>query len=228
MSDDRSDRESPAGAGIAAAVVNVVFDVIDRDPSISRAELTAELAANDELLRRLAVITLDWAKAALEDPEWSLPGRANHDRRRDGALDAAVWGETPSAAQTATAWEVGDRARRAAVADVLHDALTRGQAAERLGVSAQAVSERRKLGRLVAVRHGREWRFPAWQFGDDGVLPGLAGLIEAWPGTSLALSQWANRPSPDLGGATPAQELSRRGGPHRVTELLEAISAAAA
>ncbi|MGO9792699.1 MAG: wax ester/triacylglycerol synthase domain-containing protein [Solirubrobacteraceae bacterium] len=109
-------------------------------------------------------------------------------------------GRAPSAQQLVAAGEVGEQARRAAMADVLADALTREQAAERLGITAQAVSDQRKNGRLVVLRRDREWRLPRWQFGDDGALPGLPAVIAAWPGTSLALTVWAIKASPDLAG----------------------------
>lgn len=141
--------------------------------------------------------------------------------------DQEAWGAPPSQWELAAAETVGERIRDAALTGALKGALTREQAATRLGVTAQAVSERRKAGKLTALRRGREWRFPAWQFGDDDVLPGLAELIASWPGTTLGLSTWAAQPAPDLGMRTPAQELSRRGGAERVLELTAAISAAA-
>lgn len=58
-------------------------------------------------------------------------------------------------------------------------------------------------------------------------MPALSELIDTYPGTPLALSVWAVTPSPDLDGNTPARELTRRGGPERVLEIAQALSAAA-
>lgn len=190
------------------------MEAVRRNPGITVAELAAELKLDLDLdtLTKLR----EAVAAAIADAQ---PQR--HD------LDPDLWGEAPSAQQLAAAGEVGEQARRAAMADVLADALTREQAADRLGITAQAVSDQLKSEKLLALRRGREWRFPRWQFGDDGALPGLPALIAAWPGTSLALSVWAIKASPDLVGRTPAQELVRRGGMQRVLDLLEAISASA-
>lgn len=137
------------------------------------------------------------------------------------------WGEAPTAAQVSAARAAQERARSAILAQILDGALTREQAAVRLGVTAQAVSERLKARKLIALRRGREWRLPAWQFSMDDALPGLADLITAWPGTSVGLSAWATTPSPDLDDRTPAEMLARRDGVERVLALVEEIAAAA-
>jgi hypothetical protein len=189
--------------------VEIALAAVRRKPGITVAELATELKLDPETLTQALATAM-----------------ANAVPDRDD-LDPELWGRRPSAQQLAGAWEVGEQAQRAAMADVLADALTREQAAERLEITTQAISEQRKGGKLVALRRGREWRFPRWQFGDDGALPGLPELISAWPGTSLALSLWAINGSPDLDGRAPSQEMIRRGGIERVLDLLEAISAAA-
>ena len=200
-----------AAAAARRAGIEAVVEVVQRKPGITVTELASELQISADLLATLRQ-TLD----GLTD-----------DRVTDG--DASVverWGPRPSPVEVATARAAGEAARRAALASVLDGALSRDQAAGRLGVSAQAVSERLKARTLTAVRRGREWRFPAWQFADDAALPGLRQIITAWPGTPLALSTWATKPSPDLRGHSPAEELARRDGTARVLELLDAIGAA--
>ena len=123
--------------------------------------------------------------------------------------------------------QTAERSPEAALATALDGALTRDAAAERIGVTPQAISDRLKAGKLVGLRRGREWRFPARQFADDGILSALDELIDAWPGTPLSLSAWAVTRSVDLNGRTPAQALTRRGGPERVLELAHALAAAA-
>ncbi len=52
--------------------------------------------------------------------------------------------------------------------------LTAEESSHILGVSRQAIDNRRKRGSLLAVQLGRRgYRYPAWQFTADGVLSGL-------------------------------------------------------
>jgi excisionase family DNA binding protein len=137
------------------------------------------------------------------------------------------WGPPPPEDEVDAAAARAERSRREALTQELARSLTRDQAAERLGISPQAVSDRLKAGRLVALRRGREWRFPDWQFGDDDALPGLDELAVRYPGSMLALSVWAKRSHADLQGRSPAAELARRGGTERVLALVDAVRATA-
>lgn len=94
--------------------------------------------------------------------------------------------------------------------EVLADALDVKAAADRLGVSAASVHEMVVAGDLAALRLGGVWRLPAWQFGADGLLPGLSELLANWPDSFLSLSVWAGTPSARLQGRTPAQALTHR------------------
>lgn len=197
----------------APSARDTILEAVRREPGIPVAELAARvrrLNLSREALERVrdAIGTVIAAPASPEN----------------GSDD---WGAAPTAAQLAEARAAQEHARHAALAQVLEGALTREQAASRLGITPQAVSERLRSDRLTAVRRGREWRFPAWQFGLDDTLPGLSALVAAWPGTPVTLSTWAVTPSPDLDGATPAETLARRHGPERVAGLIEQISAAA-
>jgi hypothetical protein len=59
-------------------------------------------------------------------------------------------------------------------------ALTAEEAARMLGITRQAIDNRRKRGTLLAVLLGRRgYRYPAWQFTADGVLPGLDRTLKA-------------------------------------------------
>jgi len=89
-------------------------------------------------------------------------------------------------------------------------ALRVGQAAQRLGVSAQAVQARRKRGTLLAVAQSNgEFLYPACQFGPEGALPGLAAVLQAfgvrstWTQLSVLLA-----PAEPLGGRTPLEALA--------------------
>ena len=188
---------------------DAVVALVRRRPGISISEIARELSEVD-------------------DPEVLMIALADTDLRVTDVQAADVWGPEPSAAELQTAQASAQRATSTALEGALTGALSREEVASRIGVTTpQAVSERRKAGKLVGLRRGREWRFPAWQFADDGTVPALSELIDAYPGTPLALSVWAVTPSPDLDGNTPARELTRRGGPERVLELAQALSAAA-
>jgi len=139
-------------------------------------------------------------------------------------VDESLWGPAPSPGELAAAAQNAQQAVDEALAAALADSLTRAQAARRLGISPQAVSKRVAARHLIALQRGREKRFPSWQFHESGVLPALTEVIDAWPGTPLALTTWATSPSPDLGGLSPAHALKRSGGPARVLALIDALS----
>lgn len=197
----------------APTAYDVLFETALREPGISIAELATKvrrLNLSREMLERLR----DAFTAAIAAPASNEVGLEE-------------WGPAPGAAQLAAARELQEHARQRTLSRVLDGALTREQVASRLGVTPQAVSERLKGGKLIAVRRGREWRFPAWQLGADDALPGLSELVAAWPGTPVGLSTWATTPTADLDDRTPAEVLGRRDGPARAIALAEQISAAA-
>jgi hypothetical protein len=142
-------------------------------------------------------------------------------------LDETLWGRAPSDRELARARRASYATLEDALRDALSDALTREQAATRLGITPQAVSKRVASGGLIALRRGRVSRLPAWQFYEDGTLPGLKQLIAAYPGGALSLTIWATSPTPDLDGSTPARVLARRGGVSRVLETAGALTPAA-
>jgi len=201
---------------ISRDLAQEVADALKAEPAIT----VCKLAAGFELAG------LDARDLVTELRAAGLVERDGRDSLED--VDPSLWGDdAPAGEELHADTRRTQAAREEALRSVLRGAPTREQAAGRLGITPQAVSERRKTGRLIALRRGREWRFPAWQFGDGDALPGLERLAGAYPGTPLNLSVWAVRPSPDLGGRTPAQELARRGGVDRVLELVGAIRAAA-
>jgi len=202
---------------------------VDTHDVLLRALIDADVAVTAPLGRLLAALSLpersrDEITAALASTELAVTAHTPA-VLADPLADA--WGPEPTDDELAEARRAGEGAVQAALNAALDGALSRDAAAARIGVTPQAVSERRKAGKLVALRRGREWRFPAWQFADDGTLPALDELIDAYPGTPLALSTWAVTPARDLDGLTPAQALGRRGGSERVLELAHALRGAA-
>jgi hypothetical protein len=179
--------------------------------SFTATELAAELVAAD---RPVELIT------AFEEALTSAAAVAEPDE-----LDERLWGAAPTEEELTRARKVAQRAQREAVRTVLAGALTRQEAAELLGISPQAVSKRHAAGGLVAIARGREQFFPAWQFHEGAVLPGLAAVIRAYPGSALSLSSWAVTENADLDGLTPERTLTRRDGHERVLAAIDAISA---
>ena len=56
-----------------------------------------------------------------------------------------------------------------------------GEAAERLGVGTSRIRQRIGERTLYAVKSGRSWRLPAWQFTRRGEMTGIAAVIHAFP-----------------------------------------------
>jgi hypothetical protein len=87
-------------------------------------------------------------------------------------------------------------------------ALSTEEAERLLGITDQALDERRRAGTLLAIREGGDWRYPACQFEQGDVVPGLAevvrGLAEAGPWVTL---DFLLAPDTVLGGRTPLQAL---------------------
>jgi len=109
----------------------------------------------------------------------------------------------------------------------LRVSMSRSEAADVLGVSPQTVSEWVSQRKLVGLKDGREWRFPAWQFTPDSaepVLPDLDRLMAAFPGGEVSLSRWMNRPNDNFDGRTPAQEMARDSG--HVLAIVETLAVA--
>jgi hypothetical protein len=70
--------------------------------------------------------------------------------------------------------------------------LTSSQVANALGITRQAVDKRRSRGALLAVPNGSgEYLYPACQFTSEGVIPGMAEVLQAFamrnPWTQLSV-----------------------------------------
>jgi hypothetical protein len=183
------------------------------DGPLTARELVAELVGGETPVALIGAIEDALARSAAAD--------------ENDELEEALWGPRPTDEELFDAQQSAHTALEHALRDALAGALTREQAARRLGVTPQAVSKRLAAGALVALRRGRGWRFPDWQFGDDDTVAGLSEVIARYPGSALSLTVWATSPSADLEGATPAQALSRRGGLGRVLETVQALTPAA-
>lgn len=148
-----------------------------------------------------------------------------------GVTDAAAgddgWGPAISAEEAAELEQANLQLQVEQRREQLNVSFSRVQAADMLGISPQTVSEWVAQHRLVGLKDGREWRFPAWQFTPDNaepVLPGLGRLVGAFPGGMVSLSRWMSRPNDNFGGRTPAQEMVRDA--DHVFAIVETLAAA--
>jgi hypothetical protein len=85
--------------------------------------------------------------------------------------------------------------------------------------SRQTVHDRLRASTLLGILDQGKWRFPLWQFdadGPNGVIGGLAQVLEALQVSNLAKARWLQQPHPVFGGSTPL-DLLRHG---RLEEVL--------
>lgn len=102
---------------------------------------------------------------------------------------------------------------------LLGPAYTAGQVARLLGITQQAVGQRRGLLRLTQ-RNGRV-AYPVMQFDGDAPLDGIDATVATLSpvvGSAWTIASWLAGPNPDLEGRTPVQAL-RDGDRERVLAL---------
>lgn len=130
---------------------------------------------------------------------------------------------TAAAAPSAAAEAIAPPMSAQDTAEMLADALTSAELADRMQVTRQAINQRRTRGQLLGFRRGREYLYPRWQLGEDGVpFAGLAPVLEALgEGTPEAHARFLLSPHPGLGSDTPISRI--RAG--RTAEVLAAITA---
>jgi hypothetical protein len=82
------------------------------------------------------------------------------------------------------------------------------QVASLLNVSEEAVEDRHKAGVLIAVRSGGIYGYPACQFTSDGIIEGLAVILEAMPMRDDWMRfEWLLVPDDALEGLSPLEAL---------------------
>lgn len=107
--------------------------------------------------------------------------------------------------------------------------LSTSKVAAKLAISTSSVRRLRTSGQLVAVRNGRTYRYPAWQFTRDGRLPFLAAIIAATPDTTspISIHGLMTTPQPALLAAgeplTPPEWLTRGGCVDTVLALIDSL-----
>ena len=78
--------------------------------------------------------------------------------------------------------------------------MTTNQAAERLGVNPSRIRQRLAARALYGIKVGDEWRLPAFQFRDDGLVPGIEQVLPQLPENlnPVAVYRWFHSSQPDL------------------------------
>lgn len=131
-------------------------------------------------------------------------------------VDEDLWGPTPTGAQLGAAAQSAQRESDARLAQVRAVSVTAEEAARRTRVRGDAVIAAIAAKQLLAVvAADGQLLVPTWQLATSGsavgskpALAGVADLVMAFPGGTVALTLWARKPSVDLDGRTPAQALA--------------------
>lgn len=160
-------------------------DVMERVRGLPRQQLDTLL----EILEQPA----DVASAIAAPASRPLPGLPD--------LDAAELGSALQRNQ-ARLW----RARE----DLYAAGVSRDEAAERLGVKPNQITNLLADTKLLGLEGRDGLRLPAWQFDPNarrGRLDGIDRVAAVFPGRILGLSAWMVAPNPSLDGRTPATAL---------------------
>lgn len=94
--------------------------------------------------------------------------------------------------------------------DLYAAGLSRDEAAERLGVKPNQITNLLAETKLLGLEGKDGLRLPAWQFDPNarrGRLDGIDRVAAVFPGRILGLSAWMVAPNPSLDGRTPADAL---------------------
>ncbi|MGI8415600.1 MAG: hypothetical protein ACR2P2_05215 [Nakamurella sp.] len=157
--------------------------------------------------------TSNVASAALVDPARVLAESTQRAVRSVSALGGAIY---------AANVQVSPQLARAVQAQQnLYDEidgefglLTSAEAGQRMGSRSAALrnaaTAARRSGKLLALRRGGYWLFPAFQFDEAGLRPEIAELIALateHQRTEAGLIQWLCSPTTYLGGSRPVDVL---------------------
>lgn len=108
-------------------------------------------------------------------------------------------------------------------ARLLRGCVSAEEAGRMTGRSRQAIERQRRSGRMLALRSGRQWRYPVWQLDADepgSLVPGVVKVLELLPLSPAGVALWLTTPKPALDGETPIQALRNRQA-DRVVRLAE-------
>lgn len=168
--------------------------------------LPEELSLLGELVRRPKGTTRALFASGLRKTLEEL--RSDPDDDPLAAVDSRM---DASEAASAMLWANVESKRRRR--ELLRDCVDAQQAGELTGRSRQAVERLRRDGRILALRVGRQWRYPIWQFdvdGPGGVLPRLDEVVEKLFLSPAGAASWLTRPQKALEDRTPIEALRSR------------------
>jgi len=105
--------------------------------------------------------------------------------------------------------------------------LTTAEVAERLGRKDASIRRSKAAGDLYALPSGggRTTRFPVWQFDGKEVVPGLRGIVPAFPRHlhPLSIQTFMTTPHEELGARSPVHWLLRGGPVDVVVSLVDEL-----
>lgn len=195
---------------------------------ISRDRLETAVRASQSLSTEeleIVAVLLDLVRSGIPLPERTALSRgilSAIETVREASHDPLAEVDEPmDAAEVARELSLAEKEAQAAREEILRESVSSAEAARLTGRSRQAIERLRREGRLLALRSGRQWRYPKWQFDPDapgGVLPGLAEVIDHLGLSPSAAASWLLEPSPRLGGEAPVEHL-RRHRPEPVIQL---------
>lgn len=167
----------------------------------------AELPTSEQVLERVRELRPEQRRAALASldalNELEAPLSALQRARLPGLPDVS-----PDRLREAVArnevrvWD----ARQA----LYETGFTREQAAQRIGVKPNQITNLVRENKLLSFDGPDGLRLPAWQFDPEakrGRLEGIDRVAGAFPGRILWLSSWMTTPNPALDGRTPREAL---------------------
>ena len=193
----------------------------ERDVARSAIELVEELSTRYEpdeaarFIRTLHDELVDlWAELERRNEKSSGTGR---DRSRAKRSDlTSIVGEPLSRDERIAILERGLTRRFERRRQLRSESLQVSQVAELLGLSRQTLYDRRRAGRMLAIRLDNTLLFPAWQFDPeqpDGVLQDFPRVVEALQHLPpLARYAWFTSPKPAFDNRTAVDLLKERQG----------------
>jgi len=100
--------------------------------------------------------------------------------------------------------------------------LSAEQAGKIVGITRQAIDKRRRSNAILAIREGSDWKYPAFQFRDGEVLPGIAEVVRGFEGQGAWVTlDFLLASESALGGRSPLEAL-RQGDLGAVERLVRA------
>ncbi len=137
----------------------------------------------------LALDTISRAAAALSRVLASMPQSALHELAKAPSGERILVAATmqPSILEDATATSplLAAKLRGVEIKWKLLDSeggtISAEEVGQLIGVTRQAVDKKRRASHLLAVKIGRKWRYPIWQFADHQVLVGMPRVLAALP-----------------------------------------------